>query len=69
MSCIKSRFSDSSSTSHGSMLVLRDIFAAGMELQAVESNLTVTGLRTAVDSRVSRVKLQKYVLIKVFLSA
>ncbi|XP_010580107.1 PREDICTED: biliverdin reductase A isoform X1 [Haliaeetus leucocephalus] len=29
-----------------------------MELQAVESNLTVTGVRTAVDSGVSRVKLQ-----------
>lgn len=40
-----------------------------MELQAVESNLTVTGVRTAVDSGVSRVKLQKYVLINIFLSA
>lgn len=55
MSCIKNRFSDSSNTSHTFMLVLCDVFAAGLDLQAVESSLTVTGVRTAVDPGDSRV--------------
>lgn len=69
MSCIKNRSLDSSSTFYGFYITFVKCLCCKYGVVAVESCLNVMAVGTTADSGVSRVRLQKCVLINVFLSA